>query len=62
MDGIRKSLKCEHEVNDVLIESHNFYHDDIKKIVLETKVLRMVCTKCKEFITKEYVIDVKNQI
>lgn len=60
-EGIIKSLKCVHEVNKVLLDHNSVYHDNNNNIHLKTKVIKMVCIKCKELITKEYIIDFKNE-
>ena len=60
-EGIIKMLECKHEVTNVLLIYNNIYYNKgTPKKTIKTEVLKMVCSKCKELITKEYVIDVGN--
>jgi len=58
-EGINKMLECKHEVTNILISYNSFYHSNDTPIkTIKTEVLKMVCIKCKELITKEYVVNI----
>jgi hypothetical protein len=56
-EHIKKILSCQHDYDNIVYDCEHNIIDNISNTYVKTKMVKLLCSKCSQIITLEYLLE-----